>query len=91
MATSPNAAPAAAVAQPAPALPTNAIIEAMLAMGKNVSDLILSPGRPPQVELSGKLVPVTINGGSALSPADTARITGDLFGPEQDGTRAVEE
>ena len=85
MATSPNpapAAPAAAAAAPqaAPVVPTIAIIDAMLGMGKNVSDLILSPGRPPQVELSGKLVAVPVAGVAALTPADTARIAGDLIG-----------
>lgn len=83
MASSPNPAPTAASAAPAqaaPAVPTNAIIDAMLGMGKNVSDLIISPGRPAQVELSGKLVPVPVPGVTALSPADTARIAGDLIG-----------
>jgi twitching motility protein PilT len=80
MPTTPNAAPAAAAPQAAPAVPTIAIIEAMLNMGKNVSDLILSPGRPPQVELSGQLVPVIVAGVTALSPTDTSRIAGDLIG-----------
>jgi twitching motility protein PilT len=80
MATPPNAAPAAAAPQAAPAVPTITIIEAMLNMGKNVSDLILSPGRPPQVELSGQLVPVIVAGVTALSPTDTSRIAGDLIG-----------
>ncbi|HEY5161752.1 MAG TPA: PilT/PilU family type 4a pilus ATPase [Terriglobales bacterium] len=80
MATPPNAAPAAAAPQAAPAVLTIAIIEAMLNMGKNVSDLILSPGRPPQVELSGQLVPVIVAGVTALSPTDTSRIAGDLIG-----------
>src|ERR1051326_6848142 len=44
MATTPNPAPVAAP-QATLLVATNAIIEAMLAMGKNVSDLILSPGR----------------------------------------------
>ncbi|MEM8932357.1 MAG: hypothetical protein AAGE94_14340 [Acidobacteriota bacterium] len=30
----------------------------MLKAGKNISDLNLSSGRPPQVEKDGKLVPV---------------------------------
>ncbi len=79
MATTPSAAPAAAP-QAAPAVPTAVIIEAMLNMGKNVSDLIISPGRPPQVELSGHLVPVPVAGITALTAADTARISGDLIG-----------
>ena len=69
MATPPSAAPAAAP-QAVPGITTVAIIEAMLNMGKNVSDLIISPGRPPQVELSGKLVPVVIPGITALNATD---------------------
>jgi twitching motility protein PilT len=78
MASSPNPAPAAAPA--APVVPTNTIIEAMLNMGKNVSDLIISPGRPAQVELSGQLVPVPVPGFTVMSPADTARFASDLIG-----------
>jgi twitching motility protein PilT len=82
MATSTNPAPAAAAPAPAaaPAVPTNTIIEAMINMGKNVSDLIISPGRPPQVELSGKLVSVPVPGITAMSPTDTARFASELIG-----------
>jgi len=52
----------------------------MLAKSKNVSDLIFSPGRPPQVELSGQLTPVAVEGLSKLSGEDCARIAGDLIG-----------
>ncbi len=40
----------------------------MLAAGDKVSDLIFSPGRPPQVELSGDLEPVPIPGYEMLKP-----------------------
>lgn len=40
----------------------------MLAAGENVSDLIFSPGRPPQVELSGDLEGVSIPGLELLKP-----------------------
>ncbi len=52
----------------------------MLKASKNVSDLIFSPGRPPQVELSGQLTGVAVEGISKLSAEDTARIAGDLIG-----------
>ena len=38
------------------------VLRAMLAVSDKVSDLIFSPGRPPQVELSGKLQPVAVAG-----------------------------
>lgn len=43
-----------------------------------VSDLIISPFRPPQVELGGHLIPVP--GLPVLTAHDTARIAADLIG-----------
>jgi twitching motility protein PilT len=81
MSTPGPAAPVAAApaAQAPPAVPTNQILATMLKAG-NVSDLIFSPGRPPQVELSSKLVPVDIPGVGVLTTAYTAKIAGDLIG-----------
>ena len=67
-------------AQPAQVLPTQVILGIMLRSAKNVSDLIFSPGRLPQVELSGQLVPVKIQGMEKLTPEDTARIAAHLIG-----------
>ncbi len=78
-APAPQAASAAAAA-PTQALPTPVILGAMLRAAKNVSDLIFSPGRFPQVEQSGQLVPVKIAGLSVLTPEDTARIASHLIG-----------
>jgi twitching motility protein PilT len=50
------------------------ILDAMLAVSDKVSDLIFSPGRPPQVELIGKLTPVAIPGLEKLLPQHTAAI-----------------
>jgi len=83
VATTPNpAAPSAAVAPPPPqAVPTtDSILVAMLGVSKQVSDLIFSPGRPPQVELSGQLTPVKIPGIPILTPEATAQIAIDLIG-----------
>ncbi|MBI2817743.1 MAG: PilT/PilU family type 4a pilus ATPase [Acidobacteria bacterium] len=52
----------------------------MLQASRNVSDLIFSPGRPPQVELSGQLIPVAVEGLPKLTAEDTARIATDLIG-----------
>jgi twitching motility protein PilT len=82
----PNANPAPApAANPAPAapqplLPVPVILGAMLRASKNVSDLIFSPGRLPQVEQGGQLVPVKIHGVSTLTSEDTARIAAHLIG-----------
>jgi twitching motility protein PilT len=76
------AAPAAAPqpAQPAQMLPPPVILGIMLRSAKNVSDLIFSPGRLPQVEQTGQLVPVKIQGMEKLTPEDTARIAAHLIG-----------
>ena len=44
------------------------VLRRMLAAGEKVSDLIFSPGRPPQVELSGDLQGVSIPGLEKLLP-----------------------
>ncbi len=56
----------------------------MLAEGDKVSDLIFSPGRPPQVELTGDLHPVEIPGLEKLSaPQISAMVLVMLQGNEQ--------
>jgi twitching motility protein PilT len=50
------------------------VIAAMLAARPSVSDLIFSPGRAPQVESNGDLVPVTIPGLEKLTPEQTRAI-----------------
>jgi twitching motility protein PilT len=61
-------------------IPTPSIISTMLRAARHVSDLIFSPGRPPQVEASGQLIEVEIPGVGKLSVEDTARISADLIG-----------
>ncbi len=51
----------------------------MLDCGSGISDLIFSPGRPPQVERYGELVEVKIDGLSALRHDDTAGVACDLI------------
>ena len=47
------------------------LIAAMLKSGGHVSDLIFSPGRAPQVEVSGKLVEIKFKGLECLAAEDT--------------------
>ncbi len=63
-----------------PVIPTVALLSAMLRTSNQVSDLIFSPGRPPQVEASGQLIPVRVQEVSVLTAEDTRRIVGDLLG-----------
>src|ERR1041385_2821572 len=47
------------------------ILEKMLSVAENISDLNFSVGRPPQVEINGKLTPVDIKGLRTLTPFQT--------------------
>jgi twitching motility protein PilT len=60
-------------------IPTNAILSAMLQVSPNISDLVFSPGKPAQVELSGKLAGVKIGDLAVLTADDTLRIAKDLM------------
>jgi twitching motility protein PilT len=59
------------------------VLATMLRVSPQVSDLIFSPGRPPQVELNSQLIPVKIESLPMLRPEDTVRIAGDLIGPNK--------
>jgi len=50
------------------------LIGAMLKAREHVSDLIFSPGRAPQVEVSGQLVELKFKGLECLVPGDTDQI-----------------
>ena len=77
---------------PAPA-PLNfvAILREMLRASDKVSDLIFSPGRPPQIELAGKLVPVRIAGLEKLTPAHTAGIAKLIIAGQQTALDSLEK
>jgi twitching motility protein PilT len=59
---------------------TTDILTRMLRVSDNVSDLIFSPRRLPQVQIAGHLAPVEMPGVPLLLPADVARIAMDLLG-----------
>ena len=59
---------------------TAQLITAMLKSNGHVSDLIFSPGRAPQIEVSGQLVELKYKGLECLSAADTKSIAYDIMG-----------
>jgi twitching motility protein PilT len=70
---------AAAAAAPAPvALSTPALLVAMLKTSPRISDLFFTPGKPPLVEISGKLTQAGTT--RTLGTEDTRRIASDLIG-----------
>ncbi len=82
-----NGTPAAA--QPTMNLAT--ILRQMLAVSEKVSDLIFSPARPPQIELVGKLQPVSIPGIEQLSPAQTSSIASLIIGNQEAAVANLEK
>jgi twitching motility protein PilT len=74
-----------------PAITTPALIVAMLESGKGISDLVFSPGRPPQVEKQGRLTSVTVAELPVLRPQDTSRIAADLIRGNEAALRSLKE
>jgi len=72
-------------------IPTPVLLAGMLRASEKVSDLIFSPGRPPQVEIHGQLTPVEITGASALTADDTRRIAADLIGTNKQAINTLRE
>jgi twitching motility protein PilT len=58
---------------------TAQLIAAMLKSHGHVSDLIFSPGRAPQIEVSGQLVELKFKGLERLTPQDTKLLAQDLM------------
>ncbi len=69
----------------------DALLQAMLETSPNVSDLIFSPGRPPQVEVRGQLLPCAGYGAGTLSSDETRRIASELLGSNQNAVAALRE
>jgi len=93
----PQTAPSKSAPQPAAAAPvqrtihTAQLVTAMLKASPHVSDLIFSPGRAPQIEVSGNLVELKYKGLESLSPQDTKFIAYDLMGKSETYTRKFEQ
>jgi twitching motility protein PilT len=76
----------------APAQPsTSALVVAMLNSGSGISDLVFSPGRPPQVEERGELTVVDLPETSMLRPEDTCRVARDVVGGNVQAMRSLKE
>jgi len=63
------------------------ILDKMLSLADNISDLNFSVGRPPQVEINGKLTPVEIKGLRSLTPYQTEIIALALLEGNVEATR----
>jgi twitching motility protein PilT len=79
-------------APPTPgALNLGKVLQQMLGVSDKVSDLIFSPGRPPQVELLSKLQGVPIAGLEKLTPAQTYAIAKLIIGNHETSHESLEK
>src|ERR1700723_1275032 len=70
---------------------TPVLLAAMLRAAEKISDLNFSPGRPPQVQVYGQLIPVQVPGLSSLTPDDTRQIAADLIGDNKQAVATLRE
>ena len=63
------------------------ILEKMLSVADNISDLNFSVGRPPQVEINGRLTPVEVKGLRTLTSYQTEIIAMSLMEGNTDAAR----
>ena len=70
---------------------TPALLAAMLRAAEKISDLIFSPGRPPQVQVYGQLIPVQVPGLGNLTADDTRRLAADLIGDNKQAVATLRE
>jgi twitching motility protein PilT len=70
---------------------TPALLSAMLRSAEKISDLIFSPGRPPQVQVYGQLIPVQVPGLATLTPDDTRHLATDLIGDSKQAIATLRE
>ncbi len=77
------AAPPSSAVPQATRVSTASIVATLLQVSKQVSDLIFSPGRGPQVELNGELKEINIAGVGKLTQDATRQIAKDLLGKNE--------
>src|ERR1700692_1550230 len=70
---------------------TPALLGAMLRAADKISDLIFSPGRPPQVQVYGQLIPVQVHGQPSPPADDTRHIAADLIGDNKQAVATLRE
>ena len=68
-----------------------ALLRQMLKTSDKVSDLLFSPGRPPQIELAGKLQGISFPGVEKLLPTHTASIAKLIIGANEAANESIEK
>src|SRR5271169_1150259 len=70
---------------------TAPLVTAMLKASSHVSDLIFSPGRAPQIEVSGQLVELKYKGLESLTHQDTTFLANDIMGKNEAAAHKLEK
>ena len=70
---------------------TPALLGAMLRAADKISDLVFSPGRPPQVQVYGQMIPVQVPGLTVLTADETRHIAVDLIGDNKQAINTLRE
>ncbi len=76
---------------PSGRIATPALLGAMLRAAEKISDLVFSPGRPPQVQVYGQMIPVQVQGLTVLTADDTRHIAADLIGDNKQAITTLRE
>jgi twitching motility protein PilT len=84
-------APATSAAPAQRTIHTAQLVSAMLKSSPHVSDLIFSPGRAPQVEVSGQLVQLKYKGLECLTSQDTTYIANEIMGKNEASVQKLEQ
>jgi twitching motility protein PilT len=90
----PGNAPISVVLEPSSGssvVATHALLASILRANDQVSDLIFSPGRLPQVEINGQLIGVQGAGLRPFTADDTRRIASDLIGENKQAIGILRE
>src|SRR5580658_8042495 len=90
----PGNAPISVVLEPSTdsgAMATHTLLASILRANNQVSDLIFSPGRMPQVEVNGQLIGVQGAGLRPFTADDTRRIASDLIGENKQAIAILRE
>ena len=90
----PGNAPISVVLEPptgSGTMATHTLLAAILRANGQVSDLIFSPGRMPQVEINGQLIGVQGGGLAPFTADDTRRIASDLIGENKQAIAILRE
>src|ERR1700674_4200360 len=86
----PQTAPPTSAPAPQRTIHTAQLVTAMLKSSSHVSDLIFSPGRAPQIEVSGQLTELKYKGLECLTSQDTRSIANDIMGKNETTIRKLE-